>query len=97
MGVVEVVWNRGRRERGGGVVGVVGAVWVCESDLDSGGADQLESDQCAELCVCGSGVCSQCELFGQEYVGCVGWDEGEAWQGAGVCGCGVACSACGGD
>lgn len=63
MGRAEVV-----RERVGQCARVLGAVRVCESDLDTGCAGELESIDGAELCVCWRGVRGQCGVFGAEFV-----------------------------
>ena len=63
MGCAEVVWERGRE-----CAGVLGAVWVCEFDLDSCGVDQLVVDLGTEFRVCGVGFCRECGIHCSEFV-----------------------------
>ena len=50
--------------RRSGLGRMLGTVWICESNMDSGSVYKLESNYCAQLCIRGCGFCAQCRLLG---------------------------------
>ena len=63
---------------------MLGAVWVCECDLDPRGADQLVAHLDPELRFRGRGVCGQRDFSGEESVAGCQCDGGESGEGTGV-------------
>ncbi|KAB8336874.1 hypothetical protein FH972_021182 [Carpinus fangiana] len=70
---------------------VLGVVWVCECDLDPGGADQLESAGRAQLGVCGGGAGGQRAVPRAQLVAGHQHDAASACEGVARAGCAAAC------